>query len=76
LAFELGVLCCTLDHAIDPQMSDQTLATSRRGKCSVCLNLRAYAAALRSINAGKMLPDNVALLWKVRAPVGTRASPS
>jgi len=23
----------------------------------------------------RLLPDNAALLWKVRAPVGTRASP-
>lgn len=28
LPFELGVLSCTLGHAIDPQISDQTAAAS------------------------------------------------
>jgi Protein of unknown function (DUF992) len=81
LPFELGVLSCTLGHAIDPQMSDQTAAASEAREM-LCLFTparngpdEAYAGALRSINAGKMLPDKVALLWKVRAPVGTRVSP-
>jgi hypothetical protein len=81
LPFELGVLSCTLGHAIDPQMSDQTAAASEAREM-LCLFKparngpeEAYAGALRSINVGKMLPDNVALLWKVRAPVGTHASP-
>src|SRR5689334_11759110 len=72
LPFELGVLSCTLGHAIDPQMSDQTAAASEAREM-LCLFTparngpdEAYAGALRSINAGKMLPDNVALLWKVR----------
>jgi hypothetical protein len=66
---------------IDPQMSDQTAAASAAREM-LCLFTparngpdEARAGALRSINAGKMLPDNVALLWKVRAPVGKRVSP-
>jgi Protein of unknown function (DUF992) len=81
LPFELGVLSCTLGHAIDPQMSDQTAAASEAREM-LCLFTparngpdEAYAGALRSINAGKTLPGSVALLWKVRAPVGTRTSP-
>jgi hypothetical protein len=81
LPIEIGVLSCTLGHAIDPQMSDQTgSASEARDMLCVFTPARdgpdeAYAGALRSINAGKTLPENVALLWKVRAPVGTRASP-
>jgi len=60
LPFELGVLSCTLGHAIDPQMSDQTAAASeaREMLCSFTPARNgpdeAYAGALRSINAGKI----------------------
>jgi hypothetical protein len=81
LALEIGVLSCTLGHAIDPQMSDQAGAVSeaREMLCSFVPahggGEETYVGALKSINAGKMLPENVTLLWKVRAPVGTRPTP-
>jgi hypothetical protein len=34
-----------------------------------------YTGSLNSISAGRTLPENMALLWMVRAPVGIIATP-
>src|SRR5262249_30648034 len=34
-----------------------------------------YVGSLKSIRGVRRLPDNIALLWTVRAPIGTWASP-
>jgi hypothetical protein len=81
LPTEVGVLSCTLAQAIDPQMSAQSGAASeaREMLCSFTPTRsgaeETYAGSLKSISAGRTLPENVALLWVVRAPVGTRATP-
>jgi Protein of unknown function (DUF992) len=81
LPFEVGVLSCTLGHAIDPEMSTQTGAASDAREM-LCTFSRArdgaeetYVGSLKSIRGARGLPDNIALLWTVRAPIGTWASP-
>jgi hypothetical protein len=80
LPTEMGVLSCTLAQAIDPQMSAQSGAASeaREMLCSFTPPQGAeeiYAGSLKSIGSGRTLPENVALLWIVRAPIGTRLAP-
>src|SRR5262245_32066970 len=81
LPMEMGVLSCTLAQSIDPQMSAQSGAASEAREI-LCTFTPArngaeetYAGSLKSISAGRTLPENVALLWIVRGPVGTRATP-
>ena len=81
LPMELGVLSCTLAQAIDPQMSAQSgqASAARRMLCTFTPARHGaeetYTGSLKSISAGRTLPENVALLWMVRAPVGTIATP-
>jgi len=81
LPMEIGVLSCTLAQSIDPQMSAQSGAASeaRQMLCTFTPTRdgaeETYAGSLKSISAGRTLPEKVALLWIVRGPVGTRASP-
>jgi Protein of unknown function (DUF992) len=81
LPFEVGVLSCTLGHAIDPEMSTQTgpasdaremLCTFRRARDGA---EETYVGSLKLIRGVRRLPDNATLLWTVRAPIGTWASP-
>jgi hypothetical protein len=80
LPTEVGVLSCTLAQSIDPQMSAQGGAASE-ARQMLCTFTPArdgaeetYTGSLKSISAGRTLPENVALLWIVRGPVGTRAT--
>jgi hypothetical protein len=81
LPMEVGVLSCTLAQPIDPQMSAQSGAANeaRQMLCTFSPARNGaeetYAGSLKSISAGRTMPENVALLWMVRAPVGTRATP-
>jgi hypothetical protein len=78
---EVGVLSCTLAQSLDPQMSAQSAAPSeaREMQCSFKPARNGaeetYAGSLKSISAGRALPENLALLWVVRAPVGMHAAP-
>ena len=81
LPMEMGVLSCTLAQASEPQMSAQSGAASE-ARAMLCSFTPArngaeeiYAGSLKSIGSGRMLPENVALLWIVRAPVGTQPKP-
>ena len=81
LPFEVGVLSCTLGHAIDPEMSTPTGAASDAREM-LCTFKRArdggeetYVGSLKSIRGVRALPDNIALLWTVRAPIGTWTIP-
>jgi hypothetical protein len=81
LPMEVGVLSCTLAPTIDSHRSAQSGAASaaRRLLCTFTPATdgaeEAYAGSLKSISAGRTLPENMALLWMVRAPVGTIATP-
>jgi uncharacterized protein DUF992 len=83
LPIEIGVLTCTLGHAIaiDTRTSDPSSVASeaREMLCSFKPGKNGaeetYVGALKGINAGGTLPDKVALLWMVRAPTGTRPAP-
>jgi hypothetical protein len=81
LPTEMGVLSCTLAQIIEPQMSAQSGAASE-ARAMLCSFTPArngaeeiYAGSLKSIGSGRTLPENVALLWIVRAPVGTQPTP-
>ena len=81
LPMEVGVLSCTVAQAINPQMSAQSGAASE-ARQMLCTFTPArdgpeetYIGSLKSISAGRTLPENMALLWMVRAPVGTKAAP-
>jgi hypothetical protein len=78
---EVGVLSCTLAQSIDPQMSAQSGAASEARQI-LCTFTPAregaeetYRGSVKGINAGRTLPENIALLWMVRAPLGTKATP-
>jgi len=77
LPTEIGVLSCTLGGAIDTPASGQPAASEARELlCSFKLaeigSEETYVGALKSINAGGSLPEKGAMLWTVRAPVGTK----
>ena len=81
LPIEVGVLSCALAQAIDPQMSAQSGAASEARQI-LCTFTPAsdgaeetYTGSLKSISAGRTLPEDMALLWMVRAPIGTKATP-
>jgi hypothetical protein len=72
---EIGVLSCSLGHAIDPQTSDQTSASETREMlCSFKSvghgPVETYAGVLKSISVVGTLPENGSLLWLARAPAG------
>jgi uncharacterized protein DUF992 len=81
LPMEEGVLSCTLAQSINPQMSAQGGAASEAHQllCTFTPTTdgpeETYAGLLKSISAGGTLPQNMALLWMVRAPIGTKATP-
>ena len=81
LPTELGVLTCTLGRAAPPASAatepDQ-VAPDGQGRDMLCTFKPAkngpeetYAGMLHSISAVGPVPDNVALMWVVRAPVGS-----
>jgi hypothetical protein len=74
---ELGVLSCTLGHAVDTVASAQTSAASEAREM-VCAFTPArngpeetYAGIVKAIGGVGALPEKVALLWSVKAPMGT-----
>jgi Protein of unknown function (DUF992) len=78
---EIGVLTCTLGHAIDTVASAQTPAASEAREM-VCSFKAAkdgpeetYAGIVKAIGVVGALPEKVALLWSVRAPMGTAVTP-
>jgi Protein of unknown function (DUF992) len=73
---EIGVLTCTIGHVVDAVASDQKTAANEAREM-VC-SFRAlgapeetYAGLVKAIGGTGALPENRALLWSVRAPVGT-----
>src|SRR5262249_14707188 len=81
LPAEVGVLSCTLAQSTDPQTSAQSGAAGEARQI-LCTFTPArdgaeetYAGSLKGINAGRTLPESMALLWMVRAPIGTKATP-
>ena len=77
LPMEVGVLSCTVAQSPGPQGTQGAAASeARRMQCSFKPGRigaeETYAGSLKIISAP---PENLALLWIVRAPVGTRAAP-
>jgi hypothetical protein len=77
LPTEMGVLSCTLGRAIDTPASGQPAASEARELlCSFKLakigSEETYVGTLKSINVGGSLPEKGAMLWTVRAQVGTK----
>jgi Protein of unknown function (DUF992) len=77
---EIGVLTCTIGHIVDTVAPDQKSAASEAREM-VC-SFRAlgapeetYAGLVKAIGGAGALPENKALLWSVRAPVGTVYTP-
>jgi hypothetical protein len=77
---EIGVLTCTIGHVVDAVAPDQKSAANEAREM-VC-SFRAprapeetYAGLVKAIGGTGALPENRALLWSVRAPVGTVYSP-
>jgi len=78
---EIGVLTCTLGHAIDTVASVQSSAASEAREM-VCSFKAAkdgpeetYSGIVKAIGVVGALPEKAALLWSVRAPMGTVATP-
>jgi hypothetical protein len=85
LPTELGVLTCTMGQAAGQgaaaPVPDQP-SPDGQGREMLCTFKPAkngpeetYAGVLTSISALGMVPNNVALMWMVRAPVGSVAVP-
>jgi hypothetical protein len=77
---EIGVLTCTIGHVVDAVAPDQKSAANEAREM-VC-SFRAlgapeetYAGLVKAIGDTGALPENRALLWSVRAPVGTVYTP-
>jgi len=77
---EIGVLTCTIGHVVDAAAPDQKSAANEAREM-VC-SFRAprapeetYAGLVKAIGGTGMLRENRALLWSVRAPVGTVYTP-
>ena len=77
---EIGVLTCTIGHVVDAVASDRKTAASeaREMVCSFTpprAPEETYAGLVKAIGGIGALPENRALLWSVRAPVGTVYTP-
>jgi hypothetical protein len=77
---EIGVLTCTIDHVVDATAPDQKSAANeaREMVCSFTAPRapeETYAGLVKAIGGTGALPENRALLWSVRAPVGTVYTP-
>jgi len=79
-AVEIGVLTCTIGHVVGAAAPDQKSATNeaREMVCSFTAPSapeETYAGLVKAIGSTGALPENRALLWSVRAPVGTVYTP-
>ena len=79
-SIEIGVLTCTIGHVVDAVASDQKAAANeaREMVCSFRAPRAAeetYAGLVKAIRGTGALRENRALLWSVRAPVGTMYTP-
>ena len=77
---EIGVLTCTVGNVVDAAASDQKSAANeaREMVCSFTAPRapeETYAGLVKAIGGTGALPENKALLWSVRAPVGTVYTP-
>jgi hypothetical protein len=77
---EIGVLTCTIGHAVDAVPREQKSAANeaREMVCSFTAPRapeETYAGLVKAIGGTGALPENRALLWSVRAPVGTVYTP-
>ncbi len=77
---EIGVLACTIGHVVDAAAPDQKSAVNeaREMVCSFTppsAPEETYAGLVKAIGGTGALPENRALLWSVRAPVGTVYAP-
>ena len=77
---EIGVLTCTVGHVVGSVAPDQKSAASdaREMVCSfraLGAPEETYAGLVKAIGGTGALPENRALLWSVRAPVGTVYTP-
>ena len=77
---EIGVLTCTLGNVVDAAAPDQKSAANeaREMVCSFTAPRapeETYAGLVKAIGGTGALPENRALLWSVRAPVGTVYTP-
>jgi Protein of unknown function (DUF992) len=77
---EIGVLSCTPGHAIDvPQSTERPAAGEAREM--VCAfrapngHEETYAGSIRAVGGIGALPEKTAMLWSVRAPLGTKPKP-
>jgi Protein of unknown function (DUF992) len=78
---EIGVLTCTLGHAIDTPTAPQSPAPSE-GREMVCSFKAAnnapeetYVGVVKAVGGVGTLPDKAAMLWSVRVPTGTQPVP-
>ena len=79
-SIEIGVLTCTIGHVVDAAAPDQKSAANeaREMICSFRAPRAAgetYAGLVKAIRGTGALRENGALLWSVRAPVGTMYTP-
>jgi hypothetical protein len=79
-SLEIGVLICNIGHVVDAAAPDQKSAANEAREM-VC-SFRAarapeeiYAGLVKAVGGTGALPENRALLWSVRAPVGTVYTP-
>lgn len=77
---EIGVLTCTIGHVVDTAAPDQKSAANeaREMVCSFTAARapeETYAGLVKAIGGTGALPENRALLWSVRASVGTVHTP-
>ena len=78
---DIGVLTCTLGHAIDTPAAPKSPAPSE-GREMVCSFKAAknapeetYVGVVKAVGGVGTLPDKAAMLWSVRAPTGTQLEP-
>ena len=77
---EIGVLTCTLGRVVDTVASSQTAPAgeAREMVCSFKMSNgpgETYAGLVKAIGGVGALPEKAALLWSVRAPIGTAYAP-
>src|ERR1700694_3945463 len=76
---EIGVLTCTLGRVVDTVASSQTAASEAREMvCSFKVSNGpgdTYVGLVKAIGGVGALPEKAALLWSVRAPIGTAYAP-
>jgi hypothetical protein len=78
---EIGVLTCTIGRIVDTVASSQTTVASEAREMVCTFKAAAgpeetYAGLVKAVGGVGSLPEKGALLWSVRAPMGTVHAPA